>query len=1319
MASESKYLFNLTVLALLLGSALLNSALAGKLQGKPLVQAVTVVAGEGLGQNWAVQQGPDGLIYVGGGSNLLVDDGAGWRSIATPDEGRVRDLQIDEQGRIWVASPGEFGYFMRAAKGQLDYHSISEKLPENLRDFGETRYVRLLGEAVYFNTLDRLFRWADGQLTSFGKWDGVFRLAFVADDRYFVAVKDRIYDFTDFPADGSPPEPEDRWRWPDGTKITFLSDWKNQQLLLGTYDEGLYLLGDDQAVQFNNDPVMLQAWPYKALKLASGSLAIATIKDGLLHLDSDGQLLEQISSANGLPANSILAMTEDSEGGLWLAQEGAVSRVELNLSLRYFDKDANISQVRGLVEYNGHTVVAGSPTLGVLENSNGIARMRTLDVPMAQEAFDLLATDHGIFVSGFNGVHLLDFDEGMNSVTSSDNLYQDTYSYDLFPSGTRPVIYIESESGVAALVYQQGQWRATARVAGINERPATYAEDTEGRVWAGSGNGKIYQLRWRDNETLVLQNTLSAEQGVPAGNAHVYRLGDRLIFGTTKGGYRLTEDGQRIEPDPQFGNEQLPDGQRDIFRFYSRDQANIVALVGSNKAIWRGQLNAAGKIQWFGPLWQQLDPGNATFLNQANDSLWVGQATRLLRFSWPQARTPEHPAVPLNLRWVGFPDRADDEHKVLMQGNFSDQLQAPQALPQSQDALRFEFALASYTRPDKTRYRVWLDGHEDGWSRWSSETRRDYTNLKGGDYQFRVQAKNLLDVVSESLPYRFSVQPPWYLSRTALFLWVCLALLLMCLSAWLGLRWRQKRLLMTQKQLEQEVAERTTQVRKQAQELRELSDAKSRFFANVSHEFRTPLTLLKGPLKELENGATGKLDDDAKRYVSMALRNAETLQSLIAQILDANRLEAGQMPVSITHDDLIPLVNAQIAAFKPQASRHDVTIEFEHDDQAVMADFDPGHMATIVRNLLSNACKFTTAGGSIHIHCSAQEGNVVLTVRDTGCGIEPDDLPHVFERYYQGDQSHASQPGTGIGLALVRELVELHQGSVQVESTLHEGSTFTVNFPQELTHLRQTVTVSDATDEEITTQLIESDEEDTPTVLIVDDNTELRAFLNFRLRGSYHILEAGDGQQGLEIARTQLPDIVVSDVMMPKMTGLEMVAALRTDPETDFIPVLLLSARTTRRDTVAGLELGADDYLSKPFDSAELATRIAGLIASRRKLRKRFEQSGVQPARSAFLEKAEGILQEQLAEADFGARDWADLMHMDRTTLYRKLKAKTDLSPEEYLREKRLEKAAELLTQGAGNVSQVAVNVGFNSISYFSKRFKQRFGMTPAAWARK
>ena len=521
------------------------------------------------------------------------------------------------------------------------------------------------------------------------------------------------------------------------------------------------------------------------------------------------------------------------------------------------------------------------------------------------------------------------------------------------------------------------------------------------------------------------------------------------------------------------------------------------------------------------------------------------------------------------------------------------------------------------------------------------------------------------------------------------------------------------------------MAERTREVRRQAKKIRAISDARAAFFANVSHELRTPLTLTRAPLEELARD-TNELQPAQRQHLDMALRNTEAMQSLIGQVLDLHRLDAGRMPFQPVRADLAAAVSTTVQRFDVHARSKGVELIVKGADAPVSAAFDAGHIATIVSNLVSNALKFAPRDSKVTVRVETDDTGQTIEVTDAGPGVAIEDRERIFERYQQADDT--PQGGTGIGLALVRELVELHDGTVAVDNAPGSGAQFRIHLPERADVVETLTSDSAETETAASTdpaiEPVLTDTTDRPTVLIVDDNTELRGFLRLRLGRAYTIVEAGDGREGLEKARTTVPDAIVTDGMMPELDGLAMTAELKADPETDFIPVLMLTARGGPDAVVRGMQAGADDYLAKPFDSAELATRIAGLIASRRRLRERLAAQAaenIEPSpetlEDPFITKARAIMADHLSEPSFSVRDWADLLHMDRTTLFRKFKAAIDQSPDEALREARLELAAKLLRQKAGNVAEVADAVGFASVSAFSRRFKERFRESPADFA--
>lgn len=435
------------------------------------------------------------------------------------------------------------------------------------------------------------------------------------------------------------------------------------------------------------------------------------------------------------------------------------------------------------------------------------------------------------------------------------------------------------------------------------------------------------------------------------------------------------------------------------------------------------------------------------------------------------------------------------------------------------------------------------------------------------------------------------------------------------------------------------------------------------------------------------------------------------------------------MTLRLVRSDLAFAVRRVVERFAVLARAESIELISVGMDAPCWAVFDPRHLDTMVSNLLSNAMKFTPADGTVRVELIEDSGRFRIAVEDSGPGIAEADQSDIFERYRQGSRSAPGGGGTGIGLALVSELIELHGGEVRLTSVPGDGARFTLDLPGDIEPMEGE---SDWAPESVVAESmmarleppgLETEQTDAPQILLVDDNAELREFLRLRLGRAFRIVEAENGVRGLEQAREHLPDLIVTDGMMPELDGLGLTRAVKADPELDFIPVLMLTARGESDAIVRGLAAGADDYLAKPFDGAELAARINGLIASRRRLKARLQaefEASDQPinVESDFVKAAERVVEESLSDPGFSVRDWASLLHMDRTTLFRKLKEETGQSPDDYLREARMQRAAELLGRRAGNVAEVAEAVGFASVSSFSRRFRERFGQTPASFRR-
>ncbi len=708
--------------------------------------------------------------------------------------------------------------------------------------------------------------------------------------------------------------------------------------------------------------------------------------------------------------------------------------------------------------------------------------------------------------------------------------------------------------------------------------------------------------------------------------------------------------------------------------------------------------------------------------------------------------------------------------------------------------LRFEFAATFFEAEERTLYRCFLEGYDEGWSSWKEEPQIHYTNLGPGNYTFRVQAQNVYRYKGEEDRIQFKILPPFY--RTW---WAYLSYFILLLLLIYGIvKWRLSRLRWEKVKLEGIVHEKTREVREknrrlelqaetlqnQSEELKEMNKVKSRFFANISHEFRTPLTLILSPLEQM---LAESRDGKTRRLLGTMLRNSQMLLTLINKLLDLARFDSGAMKLQAAYQDIVPFVKGVLSSFEALAEQNGLALKFETEKEKIPLYFDGPKLEDVLYNLLINAVKFTAEGGCIRVSVSLEAAReprpgeapiagihgvelVKLSVKDTGCGIPREQLNHIFDRFYQargndgapGDRVKKGQKGTGLGLSLAREIVVLHGGKIDVHSVIDEGTEFVVQLQLGHEHLkpdeiilrseaeagqkskqleRQRLAELDVTEEVTETVdvpgLCEKGErgeniEKTGTeekgeknvILVVEDNADVRRYICEPLLPGYEVVEACDGREGLEKARELVPDLIVSDIMMPEKDGLELARELKRDIRTSHIPIILLTAKASEESQLRGLERGVDDYVTKPFSTKLLLARIGNLIDLRRQLQLKIQREKmllpseikISSPDDEFLKKYQGIVEKNLRDEEFNIETLCEELYMTRAPLFRKLKALTGETPNQFIQTYRLKRAAQLMKQKAGNVTEIAGMVGFSSPAYFAKCFREKFNQSPSSY---
>jgi signal transduction histidine kinase/ligand-binding sensor domain-containing protein/DNA-binding response OmpR family regulator len=839
-------------------------------------------------------------------------------------------------------------------------------------------------------------------------------------------------------------------------------------------------------------------------------------------------------------------------------------------------------------------------------------------------------------------------------------------------------------------------------------------EDAQQHLWVNTNKG-LFQLL--DKESRFMEHQLPcSDMNIHNHPACIYPLeGTRLLLGTASGlvlyDYRTRTCIQKWTEQDGLINNWIKAMQKDHSgRFWLATSMGISSFdlttevftnYSSADGLLPGEFSSASAITPDGTLYFATDNGLVYFEPDSIKNYDVIPPVVITGFKT-------------------FDQSFSLAHAVASDSTLSTQLEPVQLSYKTND-FSIQFTTLDYISPSKNQYQYRLTGLQNNWIIADASHRiAQFTNISPGSYTFEVKGSNH-DGIWNPVPARLTIiiSPPWWRSWWSYLLYFVLA---GCLLYGLYVTLNRRLILKTQLKRKQEEAEY----------LKELDHFKSRLYTNITHEFRTPLTVILGMVQQIRHTPETYMQEG----LSLIESNSKSLLKLINQLLDLSKLENRSFKLQLQQGDIVAYLRYLTESFQTFASSQNLGLRFSSTVEKLIMDYDQEQVKQVLANLLSNAIKYTPSGGTIEVRLHRQGHQLIIEVSDTGIGIPPEDCAHIFDRFYQVDSSSTRKgEGTGIGLAHTRELVNMMEGSITVSSELGKGSTFTLCLPIRLgehTEAASTTFDVDPVVSPIRLSLPEPAQQKQrgkePQILIIEDNPDVVRYLKICLQEDYQLDIAYNGKIGLEKAIQAIPDLIISDVMMPEMNGFQVCDTLKNDRRTSHIPFILLTAKVDIDARIEGFRKGADAYLEKPFDKEELMARLQMMLMQQARMRQYFSSQDSQfpkleadadeqlNAEAQFIQEIRQLIQHNYQDESFGLSVLCQEIGMSRSQLFRKMKALMGVSPSQYIRSYRLEKSRELLQSSALNVSEVSWKVGFKDPAYFSKAFHEAYGVPPSQY---
>ena len=1150
---------------------------------------------------------------------------------------------------------------------------------------------------------------------------------------------------------------------------------KNNNLWMGTMSTGLFKINNvkskkNKLTKINHFSVSKNHF-FSIISLPDGTLMCGIENDGLIHINKEGDLINHYLSnktdTKGILGNSIWSMFLDNDERIWIGYH--------NAGVAIFDKFNDKFKDLESLHNNSNSLQMGSVT-------------------------SIVKNQFGDFWIGLDGGGIDVFDPKLNQFThinSSENKVFSGLTNDYIES-----IFIDSKQNIWAGSWGNGLYLlkkgskkfinfTTENTKGGlgSDLILSITEGLDGTIWFASWGKGLHSYNPNTNKFVHHKSESFVKSGISDSFSRkilVDKKGDLWFATINKGVFKI----KKLE-DGTFSISSMAFRMADEYNNYTTANHILSLCEGTDGSIWIGTRGAGlckydtntDNFTWYNQL-NGLEAINiASIVEDLQGAIWLSTHSGITKFDVTTrsfTRFTENDGLlsndfntnaafrdfqgniyfgnyfgidyfdPSNISVnTVLPSLYLTGFKLFNKDVFPNQKDSPLTsvigetknitLNHTQSVFTIEYIGVNYTRPELNKYAYYLEGLEESWNYVGSLKSATYTNLEHGDYTFKLKAANSDGIWTDNpLSLKITVLPPWWKTDQALFFYIVLLLLVLyLLNRMTQIRLNKKQAItLEQNMLLQEKA---------------LNEKKFQFFTNISHEFRTPLTLIMNPINDIIRDDSLILPERIKEKHNIIYKNTDRLYRLINELLDFRKLELNKTRVSARKLNLVDFSKNILNYFKEEAITNDIDLNLDADLIDITVWSDEKMLEKIIFNILSNAMKTTPKGGTINIDLQSTDKLYILplvnktkpikvveiSISDTGVGIAQEEVKRIFERFYQAENLNKGYyGGTGIGLEVVREFVNLHKGKIEVESEVGKGSKFKIILPAGKSHFNESEIATEKIDQQFknekftpTNSSIEKEKNSTKnqnsskyTLLIVEDNAELREYLKNEIGNEYKVLTAENGNKGLEIAKESLPDIIITDVIMPEMNGFDFCKKIKTDISTSHIPLLMLTAKAKIDDRMEGIELGADAYMVKPFDMRLLRLRLSQLITSRQLIFNKYfslitdipSNLNTTSLDKEFIEKVLNYINDNMGNPDLNVELLASQLNLSRSQFYRKIKALTNQTANEFLRNIRLQKAKQIIEKGNTNISEVCYKVGFSSPSYFTKCFKSYFGVLPS-----